>query len=79
MAEFTYNPNTVAVHQCRGSVLSQDPLATADLSMNQGCLSSPQAACGNYKFEVSLGPFLQAEGDGRLAAHQAERWAKCTV
>jgi len=60
-------------------VLSQDPLATADIFVNQGRPSSPGQPIETGEFEVSLEPFLQAEADGRLATHEAERWAEYTV
>lgn len=53
MAELMYSPNTLPVQWCGASVLSQDPLVTADLSVNWGHLSSPQVSLG-----VSLGLFL---------------------
>lgn len=48
MAELKYSPNTVPMQWCGASVLFQDPLIIADVSVNRGHLSSSQVSLGSH-------------------------------
>lgn len=76
MAELMYSPNTLPMQWCGASVLSQDPLVTADLSVNWGHLSSSQVSLGSHwDFFCKL----RQAGDMHHAGQRGELCTKLSV